>query len=312
MFGSHLSVAGGLANALREAETLGLDTVQVFTKNQRQWKPPAVDEEAERAWLAELGRLGWQDRTVSHASYLINLASPDPELWEKSVALMLDEFARCARLSIPFLVQHPGAHMGAGAEAGMDRIAEAGARLLAETAGDRTVLCLETTVGAGTQIGGRFEELAELARRIEARAGRTARERVGFCLDTCHVFAAGYDGRTAEGAAGVLAEFDKVCGLGRLRVAHVNDSKAGLGSRRDLHEHIGEGAVGMAFFEAVVNHPALRGVPKVMETPKGETEKGTAFDTLNLRKLKKLVRKDDGSGAPGVRARPSRRSVRTR
>lgn len=311
MFGSHLSIAGGLVNALREAESLGLDTVQVFTKNQRQWKPPALDEAAEAEWLTELRRLGWEDRTVSHTSYLINLASPDPDLWSKSVELMRDEFARCERLSIPFLVMHPGAHMGSGPEAGLEQIAHAVAQLLREKPDEKTVLCLETTVGAGTQLGGTFEQLADLAGRIDRLTGAAAHRRVGFCLDTCHVVSAGHNGSTPESAEGILLDFDRICGLDRLRVVHVNDSKAPRGSRRDLHEHIGEGHVGVQFFAAVVNNEALRGVPKIMETPKGQTPKGTPFDDLNLRRLKKLVRKDDRSGTPVPSDRSSRRTART-
>ncbi|MFN0133907.1 MAG: deoxyribonuclease IV [Phycisphaerales bacterium] len=322
MFGSHLSIAGSMANALIEAEGLGMDTVQVFTKNQQQWKAkPLADDEVAR-WKAEVARLGWGGdgasdvgRTVAHAGYLINLASPKDELWEKSIDLMRIEIERCEALGIPFLVHHPGSPTGSGVEFGVARIAAAYARLLPSVAGFKTVCCLENTVGAGSTLGGPFEQLADLRRRI-IDTGWSA-ERIGFCFDTCHAHAAGHDMATVASASAVLAEFDSIAGLANIRAIHLNDSKGALGSRLDRHEHIGEGTIGgprldKSGFAAVVNHPALRNVPKIMETPKGDNPEGTPYDTLNLRRLRKLVTEPE----PIMGGRPRRgrtgRSSQTR
>ncbi|MEC9374420.1 MAG: TIM barrel protein, partial [Planctomycetota bacterium] len=163
MFGSHLSIAGNMSNALREAEGLGLDTVQVFTKNQRQWRFTPLADEVEAEWKSEVARLGWEGRVVAHDSYLINLASPDDALWEKSIGLMAEEFERCRRLEIPYLVSHPGAHTGSGVDAGLVRIAKAYKRLLKDSRGSGVTLCLENTAGGGSTLGRTFEELALLA-----------------------------------------------------------------------------------------------------------------------------------------------------
>jgi len=339
-----------MVNALHEARTLRFDTVQVFTKNQRQWKVPALKDEEREAWIAEVARLGWQGRPVAHNGYLVNLASPDDDLWEKSIALQREEIERCERLSIPFLVSHPGSHVGSGIEAGIARIAAACARLFRDTRGYRTMICLENTVGGGGSIGRTFEELARLRRRIEDAAGAAADQRIGYCIDTCHALAAGYDlsayetppqspnggageapnaakrrgsgahhdkqspaprKRTrAEGEAAaraVLDELDSICGLANVRVWHLNDSKAPRGSRLDRHEHIGHGHVAIGAFAAIVNHPAFRSVPKILETPKEENEKGVPWDRVNLRRLKSLMSNRASRPATGA-SRPRARS----
>jgi len=296
MFGSHLSIAGGMVNALLDAERLGLDTVQVFTKNQQQWRAKPLDPGAKRDWLDKLSELGWEDRTVSHASYLINLASPDDELWEKSIALMVVELERCAELSIPYLVHHPGAYTTSTRPRGVKRIAKAYKKIFKQTKGLPVISLLEDTVGSGSNLGREFEELGELRGLIIESTGEP--ERVGFCFDTCHAHAGGYDMSTFASGDAVLDEFDKLCGLENLKVVHVNDSKGDLGSRKDRHAHIGEGTIGRSTkgsalgdtgFAAVARREALVGVPKIMETPKGETDAGTAFDTLNVRRLRKLA-----------------------
>lgn len=296
MLGSHLSISDGLAGAARRARELTMDTVQVFTKNQRQWKVKPLDEGAASEWRAALEEFGWSDRTVSHASYLINLASPDDELWHKSIDLMTEEIERCERLSIPFLVHHPGAYTDGDQASGLRRIAQAYKALLKRTGGYTTVLCLEDTVGSGTNLGRTFEELAELRGLIIDATG--AEHRVGFCFDTCHAHAGGYDMSTRAGGEAALAEFDRVCGLGRLRVVHLNDSVGAAGSRKDRHAHIGEGTIGRGTtarslggsgFAAVMNHPSLKAVPKILETPKEDTEAGTPMDSVNLRRLRRLV-----------------------
>ena len=296
MLGSHLSIADGLAAAARKAHDLTMDTVQVFTKNQRQWKVKPLDPVAAGEWRGALEEFGWLDRTVSHASYLINLASPDDELWAKSIDLMTEEIERCETLSIPNLVHHPGAYTTSDEDSGLSRIAKAYKQLLKRTAGYQTVLCLEDTVGSGSNLGRTFEQLADLRGRIVEATGTP--ERVGFCFDTCHAHAGGYDMSSRASGEAVLAEFDRLCGLEHLRAAHLNDSIGDLGSRKDRHAHIGEGTIGGGTtsrrlgdsgFAAVMNHPRLKSVPKILETPKEDTEAGTPMDTINLRRLRRLV-----------------------
>ncbi|MCB9838468.1 MAG: deoxyribonuclease IV [Phycisphaeraceae bacterium] len=305
LFGSHLSIAGGMVNAINEAEKLGFGTVQVFTKNQRQWAFKPLEEGPTKDWLDGLDRLGWRERTVAHDSYLINLASPKDDLWAKSIDLMREELARCDALSIPYLVSHPGAHTGSGEDAGLDRIAAAYRELFRERPDFRVTLCLEITAGGGSTLGRSFEELADLRQRIIDRAGSEFGNRVGFCFDTCHALAAGYDITTEKKTEKVLQEFDRVCGLANLKVLHLNDSKGALGSHVDRHEHLGMGEVGEGAFACLVNHRKLSGVPMILETPKGENEDGVAWDTVNLGLLRRLVR-DDSGGRKRVAASMSR------
>ncbi len=309
MFGSHLSISNGLAGAAIEASGLGMDTVQVFTKNQRQWRARALDPAATSDWRTAIDSLGWAGRTVSHASYLINLASPDADLWAKSVDLMTEEIERCEALGIPFLVHHPGAYTSGDAAGGLARIARAYTEVFRRTRGYATVSCLEDTVGSGSNLGRSFEELAALRAMIIDATGEA--ERVGYCLDTCHAHAGGYDLSTRPGAEGVLAELDRVCGLEHVRVVHLNDSKGEMGSRKDRHAHIGEGTIGRGSasralresgFAAVVNHPRLKTVPKILETPKETSKAGTPMDAINLRRLRRLVQEASIPRARAVRA----------
>lgn len=307
MFGSHLSIAGSMVNALHEAESLGLDTVQVFTKNQQQWKAKPLDDGMVKEWKSEVKRLGWGDRIVSHASYLINLASANEELWEKSIALMIDEIERCETLGIRYLVHHPGAAVGQTREEGMARIASAYESIFKATKGFKTVSCLENTAGAGTTLGKTFEELAWLRGAILEQTGCKA-TRVGLCIDTCHAHAAGYDIATRKGGEAMLRQLDEVCGLAHVRVLHLNDSKAPAGSNKDRHAHIGEGTIGggtsaaslrASGFASVLGFGAFGGgekgrgtsggVPKIMETPKEKGPDGVEMDTVNLGRLKGLV-----------------------
>ncbi|MBK7404370.1 MAG: deoxyribonuclease IV [Phycisphaerales bacterium] len=305
MFGSHLSISDGLAHAAREADSLGFETVQIFTKNQRQWKVKPLEETVADEWTAAIDELGWNGRTVSHASYLINLASPDDELWNKSIDLMTEEIERCERLRIPFLVHHPGAYTTADAESGLGRIAEAYKELFRRTRGYENVACLEDTVGSGSNLGRTFDELARLRALILEATGLP--DRVGFCFDTCHAHAGGYDMASRGGAEAVLAEFDRLCGLEHLRVIHLNDSIGEAGSRKDRHAHIGEGTIGtgttaaalaQSGFAAVVNHPALKTVPKILETPKESTSADTPMDVINLRRLRRLMGAAAGRRGP--------------
>lgn len=287
MFGSHLSIAGAMTNALDGAAALGMDTVQVFTKNQQQWKVRPLDEACISAWKTRVAGLGWDGRTVAHASYLINLASPDDALWGKSVDLMQVELERCEALGIPFLVHHPGAATTSTPEAGLDRIVAAYRELFTRTGGFKTVSCLENTVGGGSVLGREFEQLALLRARIADATG--APERVGFCFDTCHAHAGGYDLSTRAGAEAALEAWERTCGLKAIRVLHLNDSKGKAGSRLDRHEHVGKGTIGEAGFGVVLSRPEFEWVPKILETPKGKDPEGKDLDGVNLACLWRLA-----------------------
>lgn len=286
-----------MVNALHEAEKLGLDTLQVFSKNQQQWKAKPLDPAMVAEWKGEVKRLGWGDRIVSHASYLINLASANEELWEKSVNLMRDEIERCETLGIRYLVHHPGAAVGQTREEGLARIAKAYKVLFKQTKGYATVSCLENTAGAGTTLGRSFEELGGLRQMILEGTGCKP-ERIGYCIDTCHAHAAGYDIATRAGAESMLGSLDAACGIGHVRVMHMNDSKAPAGSNRDRHAHIGEGTIGggttpkklgASGFATVLANPVLGAIPKIMETPKEDAEDGTPMDSVNLGRLRRMV-----------------------
>lgn len=281
MFGSHLSIAGGMHNALLEAEKLGCETVQVFTKNQKQWNCAPLAEGAIGDWKSHCKRLKFK-RTVSHDSYLINLASPDEGMWGKSVALFMDELARCAALGVPYLVTHPGAHMGQGEAAGLERVATALDVIHARVPADGVMTCLEITAGQGTSLGWRLEHLAEIIDRVKEPG------RLGVCLDTAHLFAAGYDFRGRK-YAGFRKLVQKTVGISRVKVLHLNDSKKRLGSRVDRHEHIGRGEIGLDGFRPFVRDEAWEKVPKILETEKGEDEKGRSWDAINLEVLRGLV-----------------------
>lgn len=283
LLGSHLSVAGGYVNALHDAARLGMNTVQIFTKNQRQWASKPMEEEARTHWLAGLTQ-GAFTRTTSHASYLINLASPDDTLWKKSIESMIDEVQRAEALKLFCVVLHPGSHVGSGVEAGLARIGKALDEITAATAGCRTLIALEGTVGGGNQLGGKFEELAAMRSRVRQP------ERIGTCLDTCHITAAGYDASTEEKAARVFAEYDRIVGIDTLCCIHLNDSMGALGSHRDRHEHIGKGHVGMGAFAFLMNDARFADIPMILETEKEQTPDGEDWDAVNLRTLVGLIR----------------------
>lgn len=278
-FGAHMSTSGGLHKAFGHGERAGCDTIQIFSKNQQQWRgKPLLDEDVAR-FKAEQQRCGMAPLIV-HDSYLINLASPKDELWEKSIAAFADELERCQALGIPYLVTHPGAHTGAGEAAGLEREAEALNRLLGAGVGGDTIILLETTAGQGTCLGQRFEHLAYLIERASQP------ERIGICVDTCHMLAAGYDIRTPEACAATFAEFDRVIGVERIKAFHLNDSQKDLGSRVDRHAHIGKGCVGLEGFRAIVNDPRFAALPMILETPKGDD---LAEDIENLAALRGLI-----------------------
>jgi deoxyribonuclease-4 len=281
MFGSHLSIAGGMHNALLDAERLRFDTVQVFTKNQQQWKCKPLDPAAIAQWKTHRDRLKFS-HTVSHDSYLINLASPDPKVWQASIALFIEEIRRCALLDIPYLVTHPGAHVGTGEEAGLKRVAAALDVVHAEVPAPGVVTCLEITAGQGSSLGYKLEHLAEIIELVDAP------ERLGVCLDTAHLFAAGYDFRGRKYAA-FRRRIESTVGIDRVKVLHLNDSKKELGSRVDRHEHIGQGKIGLEGFRPIVRDRAFKKIPKILETPKLKHPDGRDWDEVNLQTLLKLM-----------------------
>jgi len=279
LLGAHMSIAGGVSKALERGCEVGCTTMQIFTRNASRWvAKPLADKEIERYHrLAANSKIA---PVVAHDSYLINLASPDDKLHAKSLAALRDEMDRAEVLGLAGVVIHPGAHMGQGEEVGLARIAEALDVLHKETEGYRVRILLETTSGQGTVLGHRFEHLAAIIEALREP------ERVGVCLDTCHIFAAGYDIRDRKCYRRTLREFDDVIGLERLDVIHINDSKGELGSRKDRHAHIGEGCIGLEGFRQVMTDKKLVEVPKILETPKGPD---MAEDRENMAKLKQLA-----------------------
>ncbi len=295
MFGSHLSVAGGLHHALVEARQLKMDCVQVFTKNQRQWTAPPLTDEQVQTWRDHQKQTGITD-VVSHDSYLINLASPAGPTRSRSIALFRDELERCERLGIAHLVAHPGSHVNAGGErAGLKRIASALDRVHADLPALNVVTCLELTAGQGTGLGHRFEHLRCIIDTVKQP------DRLAVCLDTAHVLAAGYDLTSAAGMKAVLEELDDVLGLDLVTVVHINDSKTPRGSRVDRHEHIGLGHVATDAFRVLANHPRFKSVPKILETAKGDAPNGRPWDAVNLAKLRRMVRKTAARKRKGTR-----------
>jgi deoxyribonuclease-4 len=258
-----------------------METVQVFTKNQQQWKCRPLEEGAIGEWKAEQGRLKFK-KTVSHDSYLINLAAVNEETWRKSVDLFVEEIRRCQQLEIPYLVAHPGAHMGAGEEAGIGKIAKALDEIHQRIEAPGVTTCLEITAGQGSCLGCKLEHLAEIIEKVKEPG------RLGVCLDTAHLFAAGYDFRGGKYDA-FRKEVERTIGISRVKVLHLNDSKKELGSRVDRHEHIGLGKIGVEGFRPIVRDEAFAEVPKILETPKGVDEKGRDWDVVNLGVLRGLM-----------------------
>jgi deoxyribonuclease-4 len=283
--GAHMSIAGGCDLALERAAAFAMEACQLFTKNASQWNAKPLDPGVVERFQEQRERTGIR-HLVAHDSYLINLASPDEALRERSYAAFRDELDRCELLGVPYLVTHPGGHMGSGVEEGVGRVAAALNRLHGERPDAATMVLLETTAGQGTHLGRTFEELAEIIALVEDRA------RVGVCFDTCHAFAAGYDLRDREGYETTMRQFEAVIGFDRLRVLHLNDSKKGLGSRVDRHAHIGEGELGAAAFGFVLSDPRLDGLPGVLETPKGDDGEE---DRRNLATLSALAGVADAS-----------------
>ena len=273
-----MSISGGLARAIERAAAVEATALQVFVKSARQWAAPPLETEDVEAFRDGLRRQGLERYTLAHSAYLINLASPDDAVRERSIEALAVELGRCDRLGIPYLVLHPGSHVGSGEETGLRRVAQALDRLLSRS-GEVTVL-LENTAGQGSNLGHRFEHLGTILDSAESS------DRLGVCFDTCHALAAGYELAGAASYERTFAELDRTIGLERLRAFHLNDSKFGPGSRRDRHEHIGEGQVGLDGFRRLVNDGRFREIPMVLETPKGED---LAEDRRNLSVLRSLA-----------------------
>jgi deoxyribonuclease-4 len=281
-FGAHLSIAGGVDHALSAALRLNLDTVQVFVKNQRQWQSQPLKPDVVDRWHQLLTAPGFGP-PLAHATYLINLASADAQLYERSRRAFAEELLRCERLSIPGLVVHPGAAGHQPRRRAIARVAAALNRIFRDHPGLKTMPLLETTAGQGTTLGGGFEELGAIIRLLDEP------RRVGVCIDTCHVFAAGYDIRQPDGYERMIAEAQRWAGLERIHCWHLNDSKGACGSRLDRHEHIGHGQIGKRGFRQVLSDRRFRGVPMIIETPKGEDASGRDWDRVNVRRLRAIA-----------------------
>jgi deoxyribonuclease-4 len=280
LLGAHMSTNGGLSTAFQRAATIGIKTMQVFTKNQNRWEQkPTPADEIER-WQAAQAATGVAP-VVSHAAYLLNLGTPGEEIWEKSVKALADELTRAEQLGILGVVFHPGAHMGSGEEAGLQRIIAGIDRAHEATPGYSALTLVEGTAGQGSALGYRFEHLKTILEGVRAP------ERVAFCLDTCHLFAAGYDLRTPESYRAVMDEFDQLIGLARIKCFHFNDSKKDLGSRVDRHDHIGSGMLGLDAFANLLNDPRLTATPAILETEKSDD---MHEDVENIRMLQSLLR----------------------
>ena len=275
LLGAHVSIAGGTHNAPARAQAVGATAIQIFTKMANRWAERVCFDEECVAFRAALAQTDVR-ATMAHDSYLINLASPDAALRQRSIESFVAELQRCEALGLQMLVSHPGNHMG-DLESGLHRNADAIAEALERVPGE-CIVALEATSGSGTSLGGRFEDLA----RIIDLVPEPWRSRMGVCADTCHLFAAGYD--LVKDFDGVWRRFDDVIGRHRLRAIHLNDSKAPLGSRRDRHELIGQGAIGAAPFRRIMTDERFATVPKVIETPKLDDAEKT--DRRMLRRLR--------------------------
>jgi deoxyribonuclease-4 len=282
LFGAHQSIAGGVHKSIERGKQATCDTIQIFNKSNNQWRAARLQPDDVDKFFKLIEKTGVTVAT-SHTSYLINIASPDSALNEKSYKSLKEEMERCETLKIPNLVMHPGSHVGTGEETGMNKIAENINRLFDELTDNNVTLLLEATAGQGTNLGYTFEQLAYMIDRVEHK------DKIGVCLDTCHIFAAGYDLVDPRGYKKTMQSFDEIVGLDRLRIIHVNDSMKGLGSKRDRHEHIGQGFIGLDGFRNIVNDRRLKKIPMILETPQGEY---LAEDSENLRVLRRLVKKN--------------------
>lgn len=282
LIGAHMSIAGGMHKAFQRGVEVGCRTIQVFVKSPTCWQLVRLAETEREAFAKEASRTGIAP-VVAHASYLVNVGSPDDALWQRSVESLVAEMKRAAAVGATDLVLHPGSSRDADRAFGMKRVVRALRIVLNRTKRCATRVALETTAGAGATLGGRFEDLAELIERTGDAS------RLSVCFDTCHVHAAGYDIRSARQLRATVAEFDEIVGLGKIGVLHLNDCKAPIGSHIDRHQHIGKGMIGMDAFRVIMRARRFAAIPKIIETPKTDS-KGRQMDRRNLRTLERLAR----------------------
>jgi deoxyribonuclease-4 len=285
LIGAHMSISGGLHKAIERGIEVKCEALQIFTKNSNQWKAkPILKNEIEEF---KKKREEWGDFTILvHDSYLINLGSPKEGARQKSIHAFLEEIERCDQLGLPYLVFHPGSHLGTGEEEGCRLISRSLNEIVEKYSGFKVKLLMETTAGQGTNIGYKFEHLRMILDQLRNP------ERMGVCLDTCHIFAAGYDIRSGEGYEKTFQEFDRVMGVEMIKAFHVNDSKKEFLSRVDRHEHIGKGFIGENTFRFLMNDRRFEKIPMVLETPKGETTKEDEENISLLRRLSRISEKE--------------------
>ncbi len=283
LLGSHMSIAGGVHTAIERGSSIGCTAIQMFVKNNNQWKGRKLDGQ-DVATYKELLAKSSIGPVVVHDTYLINLCARDKSILRKSRAALKDELDRCETLGVPYLNFHPGAHVGQGEDDGLNLIVESLDLIHEATTGYHVKSVMETTAGQGTSLGYRFEQI----RRI--LDGVAEKNRMAVCVDTCHVYAAGYDIASEHGYERTFTEFDEIIGLDRLVAFHVNDSKRELGSRVDRHEHIGKGTIGLPGFAFLMNDDRFQSIPKILETDKGPDMKE---DIENMRVLRGLIRREN-------------------
>ena len=274
-----MSISGGVSMAIERARSIDCTAMQIFVKNNMQWFARPLSRMEIRAFLDHVRR-GELLSVFGHASYLINLATTNLQFHANSIRALAEELVRADQLELPFLVLHPGAHLGAGEQAGLEKIVNSIDEVFRKIPNVKTKIALEITAGQGSCIGHRFEHLAHIIENVREP------ERLRVCLDTAHLFAAGYDISSESGVRKILREFDRVIGRDRLVAIHVNDSKTPCGSRVDRHEHIGKGRIGLDVFRFIMRSPRFRRIPKVLETPKS---KDLAEDVINLNTLRRFA-----------------------
>lgn len=281
LLGAHMSVTGGVWTAVERAVQIGCTTFQMFVKNSNRWRERPLAER-DIAVYKELRSKAHMGPVIAHSSYLINLCANVPSLLKKSRDAFQDEMIRCSQLGLEGLNVHPGAHRGAGEAEGIKRIAESLNIVHEQTRGIGVATILETTAGQGTSVGYKFEQLRAIFDLVEEK------DRMGVCIDTCHIFAAGYDLATERGYEKTFKEFGEIVGFSRLKAFHMNDSKRECGAHIDRHEHIGQGMIGTQGFSFLMNDDRFRNVPKILETPKGPE---MTEDVENMNVLRGLVRR---------------------
>jgi len=282
LLGAHMSIEGGMHKAFERISLIGGQSLQIFSKNQRQWRSPELSPSEIKEFIETWEQWG-KGPVAVHDSYLINLANPDKKKANRAVAAFAEEIRRAKQLAIPYLIMHPGSHVGSGLEKGLQQLTLNIDRAVTQAGDTNSVMILlETTAGQGTGLGASFEELAYVINNSAFH------KRLGVCFDTCHAFAAGYDIGNAAGYAKTFADFDRIIGLEKLKFFHLNDSKRGMGTKIDRHEHIGKGEIGLEGFRLLMNDPRFAEHPMVLETPK---EKDLKEDIVNLKLLRSLIEK---------------------